>query len=229
VDPLARVFLILVVGFGVLQVLGRALKKRHSFPAPAAMGRLLDSPLRKLVQPPTGVVARSGLAEGMQVLEIGCGSGAFTICAANAVRPRGKVYALDLQRRMLKHLCRKLRRRENRGLGNVVPVRAGAVDLPFADRSFDAAFMVTVLQEIPDRSRALEEVRRVLRPGGTLAVTEFLPDPDYPLRSTTVALCAQAGFSPDTVEGSFWNYTARFTTPQDTPDAPAGGRLDVEC
>jgi len=39
--------------------------------------------------------------------------------------------------------------------------------------------MITVLQEIPDKGKALREAGRVLKPGGILAVTEFFPDPDY--------------------------------------------------
>ncbi|TET22573.1 MAG: methyltransferase domain-containing protein [Candidatus Stahlbacteria bacterium] len=74
----------------------------------------------------------------------------------------------------------------------------------------DLVYMITVLQEIPDRHRALLEAHRVLKPGGILAITEFFPDPDYPLKRTTVRLALSAGFTKDAVEGSFFNYTARF-------------------
>ena len=73
--------------------------------------------------------------------------------------------------------------------------------------------MVTVLQEMPDRNRALQETIRVLKPGGILAVTEFLPDPDYPLKSTTIKIGREAGFILDEASGSFWNYTVRFKRP----------------
>ncbi len=73
--------------------------------------------------------------------------------------------------------------------------------------------MVTVLQEIPDRQKALKEAKRVLKSGGILAVSEFLPDPDYPLVLTTVKLGETAGFIVDKALGNFWNYTVRFTKP----------------
>ena len=73
--------------------------------------------------------------------------------------------------------------------------------------------MVAVLQEIPEKRKALIEIKRVLKPGGLLAITEFIPDPDYPLKSTTIQQCENAGFFFDTVEGSFINYTARFIKP----------------
>jgi ubiquinone/menaquinone biosynthesis C-methylase UbiE len=70
--------------------------------------------------------------------------------------------------------------------------------------------MVSVFQEIPDRSKALLEIKRVLKDGGILAISEFFVDPDYPLRKTTVKQGVEEGFSLDKVFGSFWNYTVRF-------------------
>lgn len=88
--------------------------------------------------------------------------------------------------------------------------RASAYELPFEDSTLDLVCMVSVLQEIPNRHKALLESRRVLKPGGILAITELFPDPDYPLKRTTVRLVLSAGFTKDAVEGSFFNYTARF-------------------
>jgi ubiquinone/menaquinone biosynthesis C-methylase UbiE len=85
--------------------------------------------------------------------------------------------------------------------------------LPFDNGSLDLVYMVTVLQEIPDRNRALHEVNRVLKPGGVLAVTELFPDPDYPWKSTTIKLCKGKGFVVDEVSGNFFNYTVRFKKP----------------
>ena len=86
--------------------------------------------------------------------------------------------------------------------------------LPFEAGTFDVVYMVTVLPEIPDQGRALAEIWRVLKPGGILAVSEFLVDPDYPLRSTTVRVGAQAGFRPEATIGNLWSYTVRFRKPE---------------
>lgn len=152
----------------------------------------------------------------MQVLEVGCGSGAYTTFVARAVGPQGTVYALDIQSAMLTQLRKKLARPENRDIANIELIEGNACELPFEDSSLDLVYMITVLQEIPDRHRALLEAHRVLKPAGILAITEFFPDPDYPLKRTTIKQATQAGFVEDKVLGNFWNYTARFIKPKES-------------
>jgi len=205
-----KIILMILGLFAIYQVVMRVFRKLYHFPVPAFMGRFLDSELRKKLQPPDKVIERSGTKEGMRVLEVGCGSGAFTTLVARAVGERGKVYALDIEPKMLAQLENKLNSPENKDIKNVEPVQSDAYKLPFEDDFFDLAFMIAVLQEIPDRKRALQEIKRVLRPGGTLAITEFLPDPDYPLKSTTVKTVKKIGFALDKTLGNFWNYTVRF-------------------
>jgi ubiquinone/menaquinone biosynthesis C-methylase UbiE len=200
-----------VLGILVLyRIVAGIVRKLVHFPAPAFIGAFLDSDLRRALQPPGPLIERSGIREGMTVLDVGCGSGAYTTFVARAVGPRGKVCALDIQAAMLRQLRKKLDRPAYRDIRNVELYQQSAYDLPFADGTFDVVYMVTVLQEIPDPGRALREARRVLKAGGKLAVSEFLPDPDYPLRSTTVKMGQAAGFTVDAVLGSFWTYTVRF-------------------
>ncbi len=80
------------------------------------------------------------------------------------------------------------------GISNVEIRLADAYNLPAADGSVDVALMVTVLAEIPDRQRALAELKRVLKPEGTLSVSEMIIDPDYPRQSTVKRWCKEAGF-----------------------------------
>jgi len=207
--------LLAVLAFLVLyQLLIRLFRKMYHFPAPAFIGRFLDSDLRRALQPANKILQRSGIKNGMRVLEVGCGSGAFTTSTARAVGETGSVYGLDIQMNMLHQLRRKLSRNENSDIGNMAFTCGSAYNLPYKGNVFDLAYMITVLPEIPDRSRALKEIKRVLKPGGILAVSEFLPDPDYPWKSTTVRVCSDAGFVLDKVSGNLWTYTARFTTPQ---------------
>jgi ubiquinone/menaquinone biosynthesis C-methylase UbiE len=195
--------------FLACQILVRIIRKAWHFPAPAFIGRFLDSNLRRAMQPAAALLRRSGIKAGMRVLETGCGSGAYTLEIARAVGGGGTVFALDIQPRMLDQLRGKLSRMENREIRNVEPVLADAYRLPFDDGALDAVLMITVLQEVPDRRKALDEVLRVLRPGGIVAVTEWLVDPDYPLRSTTVRILREAGFKDIERAGNLWTYTVR--------------------
>ena len=196
--------------FGIYQVILRLLRRYAKFPAPAFIGRILDSDWRRRLQPPWQVILRSGIEPGMQVLEIGCGSGGFTTYVARAVGPQGRVYALDIQPEMLAQLSAKLNRPENSSLNNIELINQSAYSLPFSDETLDLVYMVTVFQEIPDRLRVLNEVRRVLKPGAFLAISELLVDPDYPWISTTARWGLKAGFVVDRIEGNVWTYTVRF-------------------
>lgn len=110
---------------------------------------------------------------GERVLEIGPGTGYYTIDAARALRD-GRLDIFDLQQEMLDHTMARVR---HAGLDNVVAQQGDATQCPYENRSFDAVFLVTVLGEIPDRVAALREIARVLKPGGRLVVGELFGDP----------------------------------------------------
>ena len=200
---------LMAVLWALLSIVGRI----RPFPVPYFMGKYLDSDYRRIIQPPGRLIKRSGIKRGMSVLGVGCGSGAFTDYIARAVGDRGWINAVDIQPEMLEQLKKKLMRFENRDIGNVTLNECDACKMPFKDNYFDLVSMVTVIQEIRDKEKALQEVRRVLKPEGILAITEFVFDPDYPLKSTTIRQCEDAGFLFDGVDGSFINYTARFIKP----------------
>jgi ubiquinone/menaquinone biosynthesis C-methylase UbiE len=205
-----RFFLTLVGLVFAYLLAARILRKLFHFPAPAFIGRFLDSDLRRAMQPPDPIIERSGIEPGNKVLEVGCGSGAYTLHVARAVGEKGTVCALDIQQAMLRQLERKLTLPENQDVHNVELYEHSAYDLPFDDATFDVVYMITVLPEIPDPARALAEIWRVLKPEAVLAVTEFFPDPDYPRRARTIEMGRRAGFEVDAVLGSLWTYTARF-------------------
>ena len=191
-------------------ILIRIIRKLIHFPAPAFIGVFLDSNYRRKVQPPDQIIRRSGIEPGQRVLEIGCGSGAYTTFVARAVGPDGKVEALDIQPAMLKQLEKKLNLPENQDIKNIRTHLANAYELPFEDGSIDLVYLITVLPEIPDQGKALAEIKRVLRSDGILAVSEFFPDPDYPLSKTTAKQGKKAGFVVEGIYGNIWTYTVRF-------------------
>ena len=113
-------------------------------------------------------------APGERILEVGPGTGYYSLPVAEHLSPGGTLEIFDLQPEMLAHT---MRRAGERGLDNLVPAQGDARELPYPAASFDAAFLVTVLGEIPDQTKALGELARVLRPGGRLVVGELLGDP----------------------------------------------------
>jgi ubiquinone/menaquinone biosynthesis C-methylase UbiE len=177
----------------------------HGGPCPSALSWLVDNPVRRRYTRP--VLDRVGIQPGETVLEVGPGPGAFTVDAARRAEPGGKVFAIDIQPKMIAKLERHL---QEAGVTNVEARVASAYDLPIDDRTVDRAFLITVLPEIPDPVRALHEIRRVLRPGGRLSVTEEFTDPDYPLPRTTIRWAAAAGFQLEERYGGFWVYTLNF-------------------
>ena len=110
---------------------------------------------------------------GERILEIGPGTGLFSVPVAQRLAPGGMLDVFDIQQVMLDHTLRVAAARD---VANIVATRGDARRLPYPDDTFDAAFMMTVLGEIPDQEAALGELRRVLKPGGRLVVGEFIFD-----------------------------------------------------
>lgn len=188
-------------------VIIRVIRYFAHFPIPSCAVRLIDNPIRKRIQPPHTVVDWIDIQEGMRVLEIGPGSGTFTVEAAARV-DKGQCIALDIQKAVIATLMKRLSG-EDINI-NVVPIVGSVYELPFQPRTFDRVFMITVLAEIPQRKKALQEISRVLNDDGLLAVGEFLPDPDYPRRKTVVKWCADAGFEVTGEHGGILSYVLTF-------------------
>jgi ubiquinone/menaquinone biosynthesis C-methylase UbiE len=112
---------------------------------------------------------RLELAPGGRALDVGCGTGDDARAMADLVGPRGVVIGVDNSTAMIDEARR---RAEAAGLHQASFQTADALDLPFADGSFDACRADRSLMHVPDARRALAEMARVLRPGGRLAVFE---------------------------------------------------------
>jgi ubiquinone/menaquinone biosynthesis C-methylase UbiE len=104
-------------------------------------------------------------APGSRVLEAGCGTGAQTVTLV-ANSPEARFTSVDVSEASLA----EARRRP--GVEGVEFVQADVFDLPFADASFDHAFVCFVLEHVPEPVAALEALKRVIRPGGTITVIE---------------------------------------------------------
>jgi SAM-dependent methyltransferase len=145
-------------------------------------------------------------ASGERILEVGPGTGYYTLDLAEWVRPEGRVDIFDLQREMLDHT---LRRVGERGIVNVHDAQGDARDLPYEDASFDAVLLVAVLGEIPDPGAAMAEVARVLRPSGRAVVGELAGDPHFVTAGTLWRRGEAAGLRLELRDGPPFGYFAR--------------------
>ncbi len=189
----------LLLAWGVLSALLAAgiylwMRERYGRggPFPAKDAASLLNPLREWMQPSAATVRGFRLKPGDTVLEIGPGPGYFTIEASKAVGMGGRIVCMDIQPGMLSALSGRLR---EHGVSNARLLLGDATRVPLAAASIDAAFLVTVLGEIPDRPRALAELRRVMKPGGVLSILETMTDCDYQLEDSVRDLCAAHGFT----------------------------------
>jgi len=104
---------------------------------------------------------------GERVLDLGCGGGLDVGWAARCVGPTGRSAGVDLTREMLRGAARALP-------ANARVVQGDLERLPFRDAAFDLVCSNGALNLVPDKDRAFREIRRVLRPGGDLAVADLL-------------------------------------------------------
>ena len=168
------------------------------------------------VEAPHPLITRDRLREildpkpGERILEVGPGTGYYTLDAAEWVKPDGEVDILDLQQEMLDHT---MRRTADAGLTNVTPTQSDATSMPYEDGTFDAAYLTTVLGEIPDQDAVFREFARVLKPGGRLVVGELLGDPHYVRLAPMRLRASGAGLAFERRVGSALGYFARFAKP----------------
>lgn len=144
---------------------------------------------------------------GERILEIGSGIGVHALPVATSLLPNGVLHVLDVQQEMLVNLARRAARED---LNNIVPVQGDAQKLPYADRTFDAAYLIGVLGEIPDPGATLHELRRVLKPRSRLIISELLIDPDFLSLPALREKAGDAGFVYERSSGPRWAYSALF-------------------
>lgn len=117
---------------------------------------------------------------------------------------------------MLDHTMRKA---SEHHITNIVPTQGDAQDLPYPDDTFDAAYMMVTLGEVPNQDAALRELRRVLKSSGRLVVGEIFGDP-HMVTFGSLRAGAEAAYPPGAPAFSLLSVYARSTSRSCATSAP---------
>ena len=138
----------------------------------AASDHFDDEPLGFWKKYGERTIERLALRPGSRVLDVGCGTGASALAAADRVGPSGRVIGVDLAERLLEIAQQKA---ASRNLGNA-EFRFGDMErLGYPDGDFDAVICVFAIFFVPDMAKQLRELWRMVCPGGRLAITTWGP------------------------------------------------------
>ena len=152
---------------------------------------------------PQEIVKLLPLTNEMTIADFGCGSGYFSLALAKALKPSGRVIALDIWKPALETLEF---RAKLEGLFNIIETKWANLEIPkgsgLPNNSCDLVFMSNILFQVKDKKVIIEEAKRVLKPGGYLVVIEWVPEklPNrevlFPIsKEDMLSLLEQQGFS----------------------------------
>ncbi len=122
------------------------------------------------MMPPHKTLESLGLKEDLDVADIGCGIGYFTIPAAEISGNASKIYALDISVEMLEEAEK---RALAAGLNSIRFIKVDEYDLKLEPQSVDFALLCNVLHEIDDKKQYIGEIHRIVKSGGKLAIIDW--------------------------------------------------------
>ncbi len=173
-----------------------------------------DNPLRRLLDPPEKAL-KGVVAEGMTVLDIGCGFGHYSIGAAKMVGPQGKVIAADLQKKMLQKTMARARRMK---LADRLTTWQCKGDRIGYSGRVDAAIAGNVVHEMPDAKAFFEEAFQLLHPEGGLLIVEPAMHVAAQTFEDEIQWARASGFDCVKRSKSFLHHQALFRRPAGGPN-----------
>jgi ubiquinone/menaquinone biosynthesis C-methylase UbiE len=173
-----------------------------------------DNPLRPLFHDPKKIFAPY-VQKGMNVTDIGCGLGYFSLGLARMVKEDGKVIAVDIQPQMLK----RLRKRADRaGLSSIIHPHLCLDNNINIHEPLDFALAFWMVHEAPDPATLLRQLYETLKPSGTLLLTEPLFHVCREDFRREIAIALDVGFSVMEEPRIRWSYAVALT--KDDCNAP---------
>ena len=131
----------------------------------------LDSPERKQMLPPEQSLLKAGLKLGDIFVDIGCGTGYFSIPASRIVGKDGKVFALDISQEMIAFITDKIRK--DGSINNIVVLKSDSIRFPLPDNTATIVLVSNVLHESDDKPGFIREISRILASRRRLAIIEW--------------------------------------------------------
>ena len=129
----------------------------------------LNGEKRLKISEPLSILSHSELQHGINLIDLGCGTGYYTIPASHIVK-NGVIYAIDLQIEILETLQKKLKKLS---INNIHIIRSELHNIPIKGESLDIALLINALHELHDRQSILEEIHRILKDNGKISVVDW--------------------------------------------------------
>lgn len=138
---------------------------------PVWIGYLMASPLRRLFENPEKILS-DHIKPDMTVLDVGCAMGFFTLAAAKLVGSGGKVFAVDLQRKMINSLNPRIARANLIDRIETRVCNEKSLKIDDLVEQIDLALAFYVVHEITDVPKLFDQIYKSLKPGGKLFIAE---------------------------------------------------------
>jgi ubiquinone/menaquinone biosynthesis C-methylase UbiE len=209
ITPIDFIGIILIL-LAVISVTWRFACKKWVVPWPSWLAWMLENPYMQVISNSQGIVKKLPLTEGMTIADIGCGAGRISVPVAKIIGPNGHVDGFDIQQKMLNKLSK---RSIKNNLSNISSIQTEIKHGILKENQYDLIILVTVLGELPDQKQAIKEFVRGLKSGGSLSITEVIPDPCYQTKNAVEKICTENGLKPLKIYKSLLAYTYNFVKP----------------
>jgi ubiquinone/menaquinone biosynthesis C-methylase UbiE len=196
-------------------LLWRALCYFYNIPWPAILAFWLENPYMKIFANPTDLISKIPTYENPRVLELGVGAGRVLIRLSKSLQGIGSFIGIDLQEKMISHATKK-------ALSEDAEIKDSLyfkkLDLTNSEDynsikdeiGYDLILLITVLGEIPEKTKTLETAKNLLAPGGTIVIQEVLPDPCYITSGNLRKIAKTAGLKHEKTYKNLLNYISLF-------------------
>ena len=123
---------------------------------------------RDMIQSPKEKVAEASINPGFYVLDYGCGPGSYALAAAERVGKSGRVYALDIHPLAVQAVQKKASKKRLKNVETILSDCKTGLE----DNTIDVVLLYDILHGLDNPQKVLQELHRILKPGGTLSVSD---------------------------------------------------------